>query len=196
MDMTQNKIYKKKVLETIITMMEDLTPPIELIIVEYNFNVLSSTFSKMNNTELEDIINHFLHIFRKLFTKKEITSIFIYPELDWDNDGFYHQIVIRFCILGDHIKKKRFELNHQMKNSCRDLFGGDYSVRTMIITELTDLLIELLPVPFEEMDITYKEFNQLNYFPEFYTKDLYSFLLDFYKSINQEQFSSKYNIQL
>jgi len=196
MVMTNNKINKKKVLGTIIKVMEDLTPPFELVIVEYHFNVLSSTFSKMNNSELDEIINHFLNIFRGVFTKKEIKSISIYPELDWDNDRFYHQIVIRFCIVGDHIKKKRFELNHQMKNTCRDLFGGDYSVRTMTITELLDLLIELLPIPFEEMDITYKEFNQLNYFPDFYTKDLYSFLLNFYKSINQEQFSSKHNIQL
>ena len=196
MVMTNNKIHKKKILDTIITKMEDLTLPIELVIVEYNFNVLSSTFSKMNNSDLEEILNHFLNVFRGIYTKKEITSIFIYPELDWDNDGFYHQIVIRFCIIGDHIKRKRFELNHQMKNTCRDLFGGDYSVRTMILTDLTDLLIELLPIPFEEMDITYKEFNQLNYFPDFYTKDLYSFLLDFYKSINQEQFSSKHNIHL
>jgi hypothetical protein len=194
MVMTNNKIHKKKVLGTIIKVMEDLTPPFELVIVEYNFNVLSSTFSKLNNSELDEIINHFLNVFRGVFTKKEIKSISIYPELDWDNDGFYHQIVIRFCIVGDHIKKKRFELNHQMKNTCRDLFGGDYSVRTMTITELLDLLIELLPIPFEEMDITYKEFNQLNYFPDFYTKDLYSFLLNFYKSINQEQFSSKSNI--
>jgi hypothetical protein len=194
MVMTNNKIHKKKVLGTIIKVMEDLTPPFELVIVEYHFNVLSSTFSKMNNSELDEIINHFLNVFRGVFTKKEIKSISIYPELDWDNDGFYHQIVIRFCIVGDHIKKKRFELNHQMKNTCRDLFGGDYSVRTMTITELLDLLIELLPIPFEEMDITYKEFNQLNYFPDFYTKDLYSFLLNFYKSINQEQFSSKSNI--
>jgi hypothetical protein len=194
MVMTNNKIHKKKVLGTIIKVMEDLTPPFELVIVEYHFNVLSSTFSKMNNSELDEIINHFLNVFRGVFTKKEIKSISIYPELDWDNDGFYHQIVIRFCIVGDHIKKKRFELNHQLKNTCRDLFGGDYSVRTMTITELLDLLIELLPIPFEEMDITYKEFNQLNYFPDFYTKDLYSFLLNFYKSINQEQFSSKSNI--
>ncbi|MFM1755016.1 MAG: hypothetical protein RLZZ236_1955 [Bacteroidota bacterium] len=177
-------------------MMEELTPPLELVIVEYHFNVLSSIFSEMNDTDLEEILNHFLDVFRGIFTKKEITSIFIYPELDWDNDGFYHQIVIRFCIIGDHIKKKRFELNHQIKNTCRDLFGGDYSVRIMIINELTDLLIELLPIPFEEMDITNKEFNQLNYFPDFYTKDLYSFLLNFYKSINQKQFSSKYFIQL
>jgi hypothetical protein len=196
MVMTNNKIHKKKILERIITMMEELTPPLELVIVEYHFNVLSSIFSEMNDTDLEEILNHFLDVFRGIFTKKEITSIFIYPELDWDNDGFYHQIVIRFCIIGDHIKKKRFELNHQIKNTCRDLFGGDYSVRTMIINELTDLLIELLPIPFEEMDITYKEFNQLNYFPDFYTKDLYSFLLNFYKSINQKQFSSKYFIQL
>jgi hypothetical protein len=196
MVMTNNKIHKKKILERIITMMEELTPPLELVIVEYHFNVLSSIFSEMNDTDLEEILNHFLDVFRGIFTKKEITSIFIYPELDWDNDGFYHQIVIRFCIIGDHIKKKRFELNHQIKNTCRDLFGGDYSVRIMIINELTDLLIELLPIPFEEMDITNKEFNQLNYFPDFYTKDLYSFLLNFYKSINQKQFSSKYFIQL
>jgi hypothetical protein len=196
MVMTNNKIYKKKVLGTIIKIMEGLTPPLELVVVEYQFNVLSSTFSKMNNSDLDEIINHFLNIFREVFTKREITSITLYPELDWDNDGFYHQIVIRFCIVGDRIKKKRFELNHQIKNTCRDLFGGDYSIRTMNITELLDLLIELLPIPFEEMDITYKEFNQLNYFPDFYTKDLYSFLLNFYKSINQEQFSSKSNIKL
>lgn len=196
MVMTNNKIYKKKVLGTIIKIMEGLTPPLELVVVEYQFNVLSSTFSKMNNSDLDEIINHFLNIFREVFTKREITSITLYPELDWDNDGFYHQIVIRFCIVGDRIKKKRFELIHQIKNTCRDLFGGDYSIRTMNITELLDLLIELLPIPFEEMDITYKEFNQLNYFPDFYTKDLYSFLLNFYKSINQEQFSSKSNIKL
>ena len=44
MVMTNNKIHKKKILDTIITKMEDLTLPIELVIVEYNFNVLSSTF--------------------------------------------------------------------------------------------------------------------------------------------------------
>ena len=196
MDMTSNKIYKKKVLETIIKMMEGIPTPIELIVVEYEFNVLSSTFSKMNNLEIENILNHFLNLFRDIFTEKEIKSIFLYPELGTSVDGNYHQIVIRFCLIGDRIRRKRFELNFQMKETCNDFFGGDYSVRTMVIKDLTDLLIELLPIPFEELDIKYKEFNIQNYFPDFYTKDLYSFLLDFYQSINQVQFSSKQNIQL
>ena len=111
MDMTSNKIYKKKVLETIIKMMEGIPTPIELIVVEYEFNVLSSTFSKMNNLEIENILNHFLNLFRDIFTEKEITSIFFYPELGTSVDGNYHQIVIRFCLIGDRIRRKRFELN-------------------------------------------------------------------------------------
>ena len=50
---TNNKIHKKKVIEKIIEMMEGITPPIDLIVVQYHFNVLSSTFTEMNNSEIK-----------------------------------------------------------------------------------------------------------------------------------------------
>lgn len=187
---TNNKIHKKKVIETIIEMMEEITPPIDLIVVQYQFSVLSSTFTEMNNSEIENILNNFIDIFRKIFRKNEVKSIFISPELEWNDNGFYHQIIVRFCIIGNRIKGKRFDLYHDVKEICNEKFGGDFTLRTMVITELTDLLIELLPIPIEEMDMTFKDFNLLNYFPNFYTKDLYSFMLNFYRSINQDEFES------
>jgi hypothetical protein len=193
---TNNKIHKKKVIETIIEMMGEIKPPIDLIVVQYHFNVLSSTFSEMNNSKIEEILNHFLNSFRKIFKKNEVKSLFISPELDWNNNGYYHQIVIRFCIIGNRVKRKRFDLYHEVKEICKEIFGGDFSLRTMVITELTDLLIELLPIPIEELDLTFKEFNLLNYFPEFYSKDLYTFMIDFYRSITQNDFESDKKIKL
>ena len=196
MDMTNNKVYKKKVLKTILSSIEGSKIPFDLYVVEYNFNVISSRFSEMDNSEITEILNHFLNVFRGVFTPNEIKKIFIFPELEWNSEGYYHQIIIRFCIVGNRLKRKRFNLFDLIKKSCVELFGGDFTIRNMTITDLTDLVIELLPIPMEESDITYKNYKTLNYFPKFYTKDLYSFLINFYETINNEQFTSNYKIQL
>ncbi len=188
MVMRRNKVLKKKILSSLIPLVEDITHPFELVMIDYKFSILSSRFSKINEDVIEGILNEFTHIFLTTYTQKMLEYIVIYPEFDWDYELTNHQITIRFFLIGKKLSSRKYDLKDKIKNLCINHLGGDFSIKILDDLESTDLFIELLPIPFEEVDLTFTDFHDKNYFPSFYNKDLYSFLLGFFQIINNKKF--------
>ncbi len=178
MVMDKNKIQKKETIKRTLQVLNDFVEnKDDLLVFEYNFGIFNSKLHQLKNKEIEKILNGFISIFRLVYRKNEIKTLVFYPEMDWDYEQNTHQLSIRFCVIGNSFNIKKQELVNELESFVYSELGGDIQVTIFSEPDDTDVFVELYPIHFELLNVTYGQLFKPNIFPEFYSRDLYNFLL-------------------
>jgi hypothetical protein len=148
--------------------------PVSLIRASFEFNALESKVEEIKKETIEFLFKKSVEMTKKILGKK--IKIVVYPLLVWDNENHIHQITIRIIIVGDIKLDKAKKLYDELWKLNNETFDDQLKLRLIGENTLEDVFIEIFPVQFDEYLTDLETFQIHNYFPKFYSRDLFSFL--------------------